>query len=78
MSEIRLCCLDAAAAAAVVAEATRPGDPDHAVRQDGDEVVITYFDIRYPMDVAEWAFENGHCHDRDAARVIGDVQVGLR
>ncbi|MEV0616138.1 hypothetical protein AB0I81_22685 [Nonomuraea sp. NPDC050404] len=76
MPEIRLHCISGESAAAVVAEADRPGDTVHTVRQDGHDVVIGYHDIRWPMDVAEWAFENGHCHDDDAARVIGDVQVG--
>ncbi len=50
--------------------AARPGDPVHSVRQEGDAVVITYDDKRYPSDVACWAFANGHASDPAAANVI--------
>ncbi|MEU3665792.1 hypothetical protein [Streptomyces virginiae] len=70
MTETRLTCISPEAAAAVVAEATRPGDTIHTARQDGAAVVIGYYDPRFPMDVADWAFNNGHAHDADAARVI--------
>ncbi|MCX4778130.1 hypothetical protein [Streptomyces sp. NBC_01264] len=73
MTETRLTCISPDAAAAVVDEATRPGDTFHTVRQDGATVVIGYFDLRWPMDVADWAFTNGHAHDADAARVIGSL-----
>ncbi|HEY5835035.1 hypothetical protein [Streptomyces sp.] len=76
MPEIRLTCISPEAAAAVTAEATRPGDTVHTVRQDGHQVVIGYHDIRWPMDVAEFAHEIGHAHDDDAARVIEGVQTG--
>ncbi|MGW4663214.1 hypothetical protein [Streptosporangium sandarakinum] len=75
MPETRLRCISREAAA-VTEEATRPGDTIHTVRQDADHVVIGYHDLRWPMDVAEWAHANGHAHDDDAARVIGDVQAG--
>ncbi|MER7206374.1 hypothetical protein ABT340_04845 [Streptosporangium sp. NPDC000239] len=75
--ETRLRCISSEAAAAVVAEATQPGDTVHTVRQEGAQVVIGYHDLRFPMDVAEWAHENGHAHDGDAAQVIVNVQVGL-
>ncbi|MEV8634304.1 hypothetical protein AB0395_21880 [Streptosporangium sp. NPDC051023] len=74
--ETRLHCISAPAAAAVVAEATRPGDTTHTVRQDGEHVVIGYHDPRFPMDVAEWAHANGHAHDAQAAEVIVNVQLG--
>ncbi|MBH1939251.1 hypothetical protein I5Q34_34190 [Streptomyces sp. AV19] len=74
MPEILLACVSPEAAAAVVTAATRPGDTVHTVRQDGACVVIGYHDLRWPMDVAEWAHENGHAHDDDAARVIVRVQ----
>ncbi|MFC8676751.1 hypothetical protein ACFUEN_29200 [Streptomyces griseorubiginosus] len=70
MADIRLTCLDEQHAAAVIDEATRPGDPDHKVRQEGAVVVITYFDKRYPLDVADWAGQHGHATDHDAATVI--------
>lgn len=73
MTEVRLTCISPEAAAAVVEEGTRPGDTIHTVRQDGAQVVIGYLDPRWPIDVADWAFENGHAHDDDAARVIGSL-----
>lgn len=76
MPEIRLRCISAESAAAVAKEATLPSDQVHTARQDGHDVVISYHDIRFPMDVAEWAFINGHAHDEDAARVIAGVQGG--
>lgn len=74
MSEVRLRCISPEAAAAVVAEAPRTDDADSTVRQDGQDVVIGYIDLRWPMRLAETAFTNGHAHDEDAARVIADVQ----
>ena len=73
MSEARLNCLSPDHAAAVVAEAARPGASAHTVRQDGSAVVIGYYDARWPMDVAEWAFENGHAGDEEAATVIAGL-----
>lgn len=70
VAEARLTCLDEQHAATVVDEATRPGDTVHTVRQDGAEVVISYFDKRWPLDVADWAGEHGHATDSDAAAVI--------
>lgn len=68
--EARLTCFSPEDAAAVVEEATRPGDIVHTVRQEGRVVVIGYFDKRWPFDVADWAGENGHCTDHAAASVI--------
>ncbi|MEV7675060.1 hypothetical protein [Streptomyces sp. NPDC088752] len=73
MPETRLTCISPEAAAAVVGEATRPGDTVHTVRQDGCDVVIGYHDPRWPLDVADWAFSNGHAHDDDAARTIASL-----
>lgn len=70
MPEIRLTCISPEAAAAVVREAARPGDRSHTVRQEGAQVVIGYHDLRWPIDVADWAHSHGHAHDDDAARVI--------
>lgn len=70
MPEIRLTCLSPANAAAVVNEATRPGDTTHTVRQDGATVVIGYFDKRWPLDIADWAGDNGHATDSAAAALI--------
>lgn len=69
----RLQCLSESAAAAVLAEAHREGDTEHNVWQEGDVVVIGFFDARYPLDVADWASRNGHACDADAARVIGGL-----
>ncbi|TDD31669.1 hypothetical protein E1287_25755 [Actinomadura sp. KC06] len=73
MAEIRLTCLTEAAAAAVVAEHADyfGAGPSNTVRQDGATVVIDYFDKRWPLDVAEWAFEQGHAAEAEAASVIG-------
>lgn len=73
MPEIRLTCISEDAAKAVTDEATRPGDTVHTVRQDGADVVIGYVDKRWPLDVADWAGENLHAHDDDAARVIAQL-----
>jgi hypothetical protein len=73
MPETRLVCLDEEHAKAVIEEATRPGDTAHTVRQDGRVVIIGYYDKRWPLDVADWAGENGHCTDNAAARVIAGL-----
>ncbi|MDX3074599.1 hypothetical protein [Streptomyces sp. MI02-7b] len=73
MPETRLTCLSPADAAAVVTEGTRPGDTVHTVRQEGAVVVIGYQDKRWPLDVADWAGENGHASDSAAARVIAQL-----
>ena len=73
MAEVRLICKSPDGAAAVVAEATRPGDTDHTVRQEGHTVLIGYYDARFPLDVADWAFSNGHAWDGDAAAVIASL-----
>ncbi|GAA5033038.1 hypothetical protein [Streptomyces siamensis] len=73
MPEARLICLDEQHAAAVTEEATRPGDDVHTVRQEGAVVVIGYFDKRWPLNVADWAGENGHASDSAAARVIAQL-----
>jgi hypothetical protein len=65
----RLQCLSPESARAVAAEADRPGRNHRAVAE-GSSVLLTYFDKRYPLDVAEWAFNNGHCDDSAAGDVI--------
>lgn len=72
MNEIRLVCFEAEDAAEVVGEHAYyyGAGPSNTIRQDGNEVVIGYFDKRWPRDIAEWAHENGHASDREAARVI--------
>ena len=75
MSETRLTCLSEENAAAVVAEHADyfGAGPSNTVRQDGNAVVIDYFDKRWPLDIADWASEQGHASDSAAARVIGDL-----
>lgn len=70
MAEVTLACLSAEDARIVVAAADRPGDPDHGCREDGDKVVITYHDKRYPYDVADYAFQTGHASDAETANTI--------
>lgn len=65
----RLRCLSPRDAAIVAKEADRPGT--HRAETAGAVVVLTYFDKRYPLDVAEWAFENGHCDDDAAGSLVG-------
>lgn len=63
-------CVTAEDARIVAREADRPSDPHHGVRQDGCRVVITYADKRFPLDVAAWAFQNGHVSDAETANTI--------
>lgn len=67
----KLTCVTAASAAIVAAEAARAGDQCHTARQDGNNVILAYLDKRYPLDVADWAQQNGHASDAEAAAVIG-------
>lgn len=73
MPRVTLACVSAEDARIVAAEADRPSDPDHRCREDGSNVVITYYDKRYPLDVADWAFNAGHASDADAASVIAQL-----
>lgn len=65
----RLECVSPEAAQTVATEADAPSQ-NHRARAEGSVVVLSYFDKRYPMDVADWAFQNGHASDRAAADVI--------
>jgi hypothetical protein len=47
--------------------------PSNTVRQQDNTVVIDYFDKRWPLDVAEWAAEQGPASDSAAARVIASL-----
>ena len=69
---VHLACRDVDSARAVVEEWRPFGGPANtATAADGmDVVVIRFADPRFPVDVAEWAFENGYADDDDAARVI--------
>lgn len=75
MPQIRLTCLSAESAAAVVEEHRNyfGAGPANTVRQDGADVVIDYFDKRWPLDIADWAGEKGHASDSVAARVIAQL-----
>lgn len=76
VAEARLTCLDEQHAATVVSvaqEAIRRSDSVHTIRQDGADVVIGYFDKRWPLDVADWAGEHGHATDSAAAAVIANL-----
>lgn len=72
MPETRLTCHTPTDAAAVVAEHADyfGAGPSNTVRQDGAHVVIDYFDERWPLDIAEWAAQQGHATDSAAAGVI--------
>jgi hypothetical protein len=74
-TEARLECLPGGHAEMVIAEWVDyfGAGRSNTVRQDGDTVVIGYFDKRWPMDIAEWAAEQGHASDEAAARVIGGL-----
>ena len=72
MPETRLQCLSPESARAVAAEADLPGR-NHRARAEGSVVVLTYFDKRYPLDVATWAFEHGHAEDSAAGALIGGL-----
>ncbi|WP_019060028.1 hypothetical protein [Streptomyces prunicolor] len=76
VNEARLTCLDEQHAATVVSvaeEAIRRSGGVHTIRHDGADVVISYFDKRWPLDVADWAGEHGHATDSDAATVIAQL-----
>jgi hypothetical protein len=68
-----LVCLTAVGATAVAEEIGDNGGPDNTVSVHGNVVHITYFDARYPMNLAEWAADNGHASDEAAARVIASL-----
>ena len=65
----RLECVSHESAQKVAAEADKPSQ-NHRARAEGSAVVMTYLDKRYPLDVADWAFQNGHASDEAAANVI--------
>lgn len=71
LSVARLDCLTPAAARAVVAEADRPGT--NRATAFGDVVFLSYFDKRYPLDVAGWAADHGHASDAAAGKTIGGL-----
>lgn len=72
MTTTRLTCISPEAAAAVVNEHDGyfGAGASNTVKQDGHVVVIDYFDKRWPLDIAEWAAEQGHADDSAAAQVM--------
>jgi len=72
MAEVQLRCLSPESAEAVAAEADLP-EQNHRARAEGSTVVLDYFDKRYPLNVATWAFEHGHAEDSAAAALIGGL-----
>lgn len=75
MPNTRLTCLTPGDAEKVIAEHADyfGAGPSNTVRQDGTDVVIDYFDKRWPLDIAEWAAEQGHASDTAAAHVIAGL-----
>lgn len=66
-------CLSPASAAAVAEEIGNAGGTDNTLAVLGAVVHITYFDARYPLNLAEWAADNGHATDDAAAAVIASL-----
>ncbi|MFD4397238.1 hypothetical protein [Kitasatospora sp. NPDC058478] len=56
MATTRLICLTPEVAADVVAEHAPFGGRSNTATQDGNAVVIEFYDPRWPMDIAEYAF----------------------
>jgi hypothetical protein len=67
----RLTCLTETAAKAVAREADRPGI--NRTVAFGKHAFISYCDKRYPLDVAEWAFDHDHADDDAASAVIASL-----
>lgn len=73
LATVELTCITPQAASIVAAEADRPSDEFHSARAEGNRVIITYYDKRYPLDVAEWALALDCARDEDAATVIASL-----
>lgn len=75
MPETRLTCLSTTSAEAVITEWADyfGAGKSNTVRQDGTHIVIEYFDKRWPLDIADWAAEQGHASDAAAAAVIAGL-----
>ena len=70
MPETTLTCLSDEDAQIVATEANKGGDPAHWSIATGRTVTLTYHDKRYPLDVADWAFNAGHASDAETANTI--------
>lgn len=68
----RLKCVSQDAAENLAKECNEaPGaGPSNTVAVDGDTLVITYFDKRWPLDIADFASIKGIATDSEAARVM--------
>jgi hypothetical protein len=75
MPETRLTCHSDTAAEAVIDEWADyfGAGKSNTVRRDGTQVVIEYFDKRWPLDIADWAAEQGHASDSATAAVIAGL-----
>lgn len=73
LKTVTLTCLTEEDARIVAVNMDRPTDPNHRVKQDGAKAVITFYDKRFPLNVASWAFDRGHAGDDDAASVIAGL-----
>lgn len=75
LNEVRLECLNQDAAEAVYLEHRDyfGAGKSNTVELEGQTVVIGFFDKRWPVDIAEYAAEQGYATDAEAARVIGVV-----
>lgn len=71
--EATLVCLSPASAAAVAEEMGGSGGASNTLSVHGRTLHVTYYDARYPLDLAEWAAGHGHAADEEAARTIGSL-----
>jgi len=69
---VRLKCVNQDAARNLLKECDEASGagPSNTVELDGDTLVITYFDKRWPLDIADFASVRGLATDREAARVM--------
>lgn len=76
LSTVRLNCLDEASAESVCGEHKDyfGAGKSNNVTLEGSVVVIEFFDKRWPLDIAEYAAEQGFASDAEAARVIEAIK----
>lgn len=67
---ITLKCLTPTSAKRVVEEFPGQGGDDNTMHLVGNRVEIRYFDKRWPLDIANWAFTEGLASDSDSGKVI--------
>lgn len=74
LPEVRLVCLDEESAKEVMRliEEARKGknDRSNTAAREGDTIVITYFDKRWPYDIADMAGDLGLAGDAESAEVF--------